>query len=467
MSSHERLTAAALRFSGVAACVSVVVGVAVVVGWVFDVQLLKSIAPGLVSMKANTALAFVLAGAALWLLRDEDAARSRQWAGAALGVAIALFACITLAEYLLGADLRIDRLFSDPSTSLPGRPSPHTAIAFAAVGVWLALLPVRGARWARLRDGVAVIASVIVLQAAIGYLYGVKYLYGISAVTGMAVHTVVTFVILCLGVLAARPTQGFMGLLTSVGPGGVAARRLAPAILVVPLLIGYLCLKAQQLGVIGLRDGIAILAGGTVVGLGAIIAYTGLSLNRADADRRALELRLAGLAERDPLTSLYNRRRFAEELERQLARSRRYSTALALIMIDVDGLKKTNDTHGHRAGDELLLTVAAGLTAQLRATDTAARLSGDEFAVLLPHADAAGAEAVAAKLVAAVRGRAFAFGPAMILPTISAGIASGAGDPLDAATLSQAADRALYQAKVRGGDQYVSAAPQSPRTSGG
>jgi hypothetical protein len=212
------------------------------------------------------------------------------------------------------------------------------------------------------------------VEAAVGYLFGVKFLYGINGVTGMAVHTLITLCILCLGLLAARPRDGFMGVLSSAGYGDHVARRLTIPTLVLPLLIGYLCVKAEHVGLFGYRDALSILAGLTVMLLGGVVVYTGRSLNRADERRRILEQRLTDLAERDPLTNLYNRRRFEEALEHELIRSARHSTSAALIMFDLDRLKHVNDSFGHAAGDQLLLGVAETLTTQLGVT-TSSRAS--------------------------------------------------------------------------------------------
>ncbi len=412
-------------------------------------------------MKANTALGLVLAANTLWLLRSENPARAARVTGAVLAGVILTFALLTLAEYLAGIDLGIDHLFNDSRAHFahPGRASPHTVVAFVAIGGWLIALALPGRTAARIRDVLSVIACLIVAQAAIGYLYGVHYLYAISGISGMAVHTMGTFIVLCLGILSARPRESFAGLLTSDGAGGHVARRLTPAVVFVPLTIGYLRLKAQQHGLFDTREGIAVLAGTTTAVLGAIVVYTCMTINRTDAVRRILELQLQALAERDPLTNLFNRRRFHEELEREVALARRHGTQVALIMIDLDRLKHINDTYGHRAGDEVLSSVAAALTDQLRATDTAARLGGDEFAVLLPNTSGAGAEAVAATLVSAIARTSCLVDTHTIVASVSAGVAIS-GDAPDPLTLVQAADKALYLAKD-GRGRYTVAPPLS------
>ncbi|MGH2839528.1 MAG: PAS domain S-box protein, partial [Solirubrobacteraceae bacterium] len=112
-------------------------------------------------------------------------------------------------------------------------------------------------------------------------------------------------------------------------------------------------------------------------------------------ERRRFESELRHLADDDPLTGLYNRRRFEQELERHVTDVARYAPRGALLVLDLDHFKYVNDALGHHAGDELILAVAAILRARLRDSDILARLGGDEFAVLLPTADDSEAEKVA------------------------------------------------------------------------
>jgi hypothetical protein len=170
MPSHERLAASVHRFAGPAAWISIIVGVAVLLGWIFDIQVLKSVVPGLVSMKANTALGFVFSGVALWLLREDDGPRASRVAAGGLGAVISVVAALTLAEYVFGIGLGIDHLFRDAGghSSYPGRPSPHTATAFLAVGLWIVVLARQLDGVDRVRDWLSAIACLVVLQAAIG-----------------------------------------------------------------------------------------------------------------------------------------------------------------------------------------------------------------------------------------------------------------------------------------------------------
>jgi diguanylate cyclase (GGDEF)-like protein/PAS domain S-box-containing protein len=121
------------------------------------------------------------------------------------------------------------------------------------------------------------------------------------------------------------------------------------------------------------------------------------------SERRTYEEKLRYMADHDPLTGSLNRRSFEREIESHLGRAHRYGAYGAALILDVDHLKDINDSLGHQAGDELIRRVARALGARLRESDVLARLSGDEFAVLLPAADAEGARKVAQALVEAVR----------------------------------------------------------------
>ena len=170
-------------------------------------------------------------------------------------------------------------------------------------------------------------------------------------------------------------------------------------------------------------------------------------------ERRQLERDLRRRADHDALTGLLNRSAFERELERELALGSRYRTTCAVLLLDVDSLKGTNDAHGHLAGDAVLRTVANTLRSRLRQTDIAGRLGGDEFGVVLPRADESAARTVAEEILAAARGHAVA--PGGLGASLSLGVALVKIPGLRATDVFRCADRAMYEGKHAGGDRIV------------
>ena len=144
-----------------------------------------------------------------------------------------------------------------------------------------------------------------------------------------------------------------------------------------------------------------LMASGSVVTLGAagwMIGRRDDALRDSNRHLRALSERLQGLSSTDALTGIPNRRTFDERLALEVARTNRYRTPLALVMIDLDHFKELNDRFGHLAGDDVLKAVAASLEREKRAGDLVARFGGEELVALLPHTDARAARAWAVRV---------------------------------------------------------------------
>jgi diguanylate cyclase (GGDEF)-like protein len=171
------------------------------------------------------------------------------------------------------------------------------------------------------------------------------------------------------------------------------------------------------------------------------------------AEKTEAELRF--LADHDSLTGLLNRRRFRAELDQYVSFNARYGGRGAVMVIDIDGLKEVNDKLGHQAGDRLIRRVAEVLRERVRATDLVARLSGDEFAVLMPQTDTAGALQLGEDLRAQVA-EGLSQGAETAPASISVGITmfGGQGAAGSEAVLL-AADQAMYQAKEEGRNRIM------------
>ena len=162
--------------------------------------------------------------------------------------------------------------------------------------------------------------------------------------------------------------------------------------------------------------------------------------------------RLSDAARTDPLTQLPNRRGFRELLDLELERARRGGAPMSVLVGDLDHFKDVNDRAGHHVGDAMLRRVAVLLREGVRQIDVAARIGGEEFAVILPDTDATGAFTVAERLRCHLRD---AFADATVPTTISFGIASHPAHAETAASLVRAADEALYGAKESGRNRSV------------
>jgi diguanylate cyclase (GGDEF)-like protein/PAS domain S-box-containing protein len=187
----------------------------------------------------------------------------------------------------------------------------------------------------------------------------------------------------------------------------------------------------------------------TVEGADGEPLYRISQIQDIDARRRGEE-QLRHLADHDPLSGLFNRRRFHEELERELRLSAARGGRGAVLLIDLDNFKAVNDTLGHAAGDAVIARVGAALAERLRTGDVTARLGGDEFAVILRRVTAAEAEQVATEVLDHVQAALDSEEDGAGV-TLSIGVAPFAGDGHDADALVKAADEAMYRAKGAGG----------------
>jgi diguanylate cyclase (GGDEF)-like protein len=169
--------------------------------------------------------------------------------------------------------------------------------------------------------------------------------------------------------------------------------------------------------------------------------------------RSLMHQQLAAAARTDPKTGLLNAAAWQREADAEVARALRTGATLALLLVDVDHFKRVNDSHGHLIGDEVLRALAAELRQQVRESDVVGRFGGEEFTVLLPRTDAAGAYGIAERLRTSAGRLSVAAADASISVTVSIGVAVRGQHGGDLFELLAAADVALYKAKDAGRDQ--------------
>ena len=286
------------------------IGGLALIGWLLDIGGLRSVLPGLDAMKANAALGFVFAGCALWMVAsdpDPGAAGRRRFGRLCGGIA-GLIGLLTLGEHLFGWDLGIDQfLFREPpglaGLSDGGRMAPVTAVSFVLISAALEFLSCpRGLLAAQV---LSLLTGLISLLAVIGYACGVRPAdTGAVFYLGMGLHSAGTFLALCGGLLLARPEEGLTATISSPGTGGVMARRLLPAVLVIPALLGWLRLAGERTGIYDAEFGVSLMVMGSIVVFTALIWWSAKSLNQMDARHwqaeekvRASEEKLRALAD--------------------------------------------------------------------------------------------------------------------------------------------------------------------------
>lgn len=211
------------------------IGLLVLVGWIADIALLKSVFPNIVTMKVNTALCFTLLGASLWSVQ-----RNQTRAAQIMAVVALTIGTMTLCEYAFGWDLQIDQFFfEDPPdaimTTSPGRMAANSAICFILLGAAIILASIRSARTKIAAQTLFGITGFISVLALLGYIYGLSTFYiGIARLTAMAIHTALAFTFLAIGGLLALPETGFMRILTMDSDIGRIARN---SIVIVSLIV--------------------------------------------------------------------------------------------------------------------------------------------------------------------------------------------------------------------------------------
>ncbi len=272
---------------GASACI-IVVGCLVLVGWAFDVPLLKTVFPGCIAMNPLTAVASIIAGVGLAASLGGHASCkvARICGGVVAGLAVSV-----LCRYLFGWAQGIDQLLF--ASNLEGNAmAPTTALGLTLSGSALGLVDVKTHGDWRPTEFLAACAALVALLALTGYAYQVEKLYRLGTFIAMAVHTAAVLLIFSGGLLCARPEGGAMARFCSSGPGGLMLRRLLLAIIGVPFALGWLIMWEYRSGALEPAVGFTIFVVAVVVFVAAMIWRNALSLDAKDAGRTRAEAEL-------------------------------------------------------------------------------------------------------------------------------------------------------------------------------
>jgi diguanylate cyclase (GGDEF)-like protein len=259
------------------------------------------------------------------------------------------------------------------------------------------------------------------------------------------------FVTLLVALTGGIRSEYFFGYLLVLGAGALWAAGYGPVILTAASIVAYL-LAVIVAGGLGLMTVEAL--GQVAVNVIAMCLVTYIAWIFGREQRRARDEALR-LSRFDSLTGLYSRSYFISTVETEIRRSARSGRGFTMLMFDLDGLKAANDRFGHEWGDRLLQSVADVVRGDVRVTDVPARYAGDEFVLLLPETDTAGALRVAEKIRVDTARLALPHNGSLIRTSASIGLVTYPEDGRTWAELMRRADLAMYEAKRRGRDQIV------------
>ena len=270
----------------------VLVGLAVLVGWAFEIELLKGGSTAHVATNPTSALVLMLAAAALWMQqrawRESSASMLMRRTVRAAAIVVAGMGAVTLAGYVLDRNLGVDDIVF--RARLGGnRMAPTSGLAFVFIGaaLWLLDQPRRSQRAAA--ELVALFPIGLAGVSLLGYVYGVAAMYGVRDYKPMALPTALSFFTLGLAIFCARPDRGFVSVITGADAGGTLSRRILPAAILIPAGLGWLSVWGQRAGFFREELGEAIVVVPTIFAFVTFMAITARSLSLADRLRSASE----------------------------------------------------------------------------------------------------------------------------------------------------------------------------------
>ncbi len=276
--------------------VVVLIALAVLFGWAFDRDIFKRLVPHITAMNPTSAFGCLVIGMAQlaprrarphapWFIRPE-------LFRIAAGAFVFAVGAIKLRDLVAGADTDVDRIIFaskliGDGTLNTNAMAPHSAFCFMCIGASLILASLmnRWAIWAS--QLIAFIAAQVAVTAIVGYIFGALKLYGVTSFVPMALVTAISFLLCALSIFAFRPHRAFVAIVTNQTLGGVLARRLLPAVTLIPIALGLLWGVGQHTGFMNPATGIAVFVAAVIVILTIIVLWAALSLGRAAANLAA------------------------------------------------------------------------------------------------------------------------------------------------------------------------------------
>jgi PAS domain S-box-containing protein len=275
--------------------------VTVLAGWAFGIHALTTSGARGVSMNPLTAVCFLLLAAALQFMLPQAKSDAEIWTARAIAAGAGALALLKLARLgsVNGPDTWMFRASIEALTPV-NRMAPNTALILVLLAAAILMLDtdIRGRRPSQ---WLVLLALPVTLVVLLGFLFGVGELFGWGAYIPMARNTAVALVGLELAILASRVEFGITRIFVASGSGGVTARRLLPAAVLLPLVLGYARILGQRAGLYGTEFGIVLFSLAMVAALSSLVWWTASDVARIDAAREEVDMRLQALIRHNPL----------------------------------------------------------------------------------------------------------------------------------------------------------------------
>lgn len=294
----------------------VIIGVLVLVGWQFDQEFLKKIIPGLVSMNPVTAICFIIIGTIIFFVNKAETSKSAIYTARAFTLLIVIIGLSCMLTNLLGIEGGIDHAFFtekllDKVSNIRNRMAPNTAFNFIITGISIFLCSYKTEKKTKVAQYLILVVAFVALLSIIGYIYGARSFYGVLSYIPMAINTSFCFLLISCAVLLSTCDKGLMIEFTGNYVGSVLARKLIPAVIVIPIILGFIIVYGEKAGLYINQFGTALFTAANILIFAYLIKKLKTSLNTADIARTTAEQKLlemnASLEEKTASLNLLNK----------------------------------------------------------------------------------------------------------------------------------------------------------------
>jgi PAS domain S-box-containing protein len=293
-------------FSEILSIFIILISILFLIGWAFNIEILKTPGSDFSTIKSNTAFSFLLIGIIIWFLQEKRVNSRNILIARILSLIILLIGSFTLFEYISGINLGIDQiLFREPhgafQTGALNRMSLVAVSSFLLISISLLTIDKKEKGNFHIFQLLIILVGFVSFLIVLGYLYQTT-IYPILNTTAPSLYGSVMLFLIFLAIIASRPDKGFMKILTSKGLAGVFARRILPSIIIIPLILGWLKLLGEHMGLYDAEFGTAITIFFTILILVILVWLSVQSIYKSDISRQMAEKNIKMQAELINLT---------------------------------------------------------------------------------------------------------------------------------------------------------------------